>query len=348
MIHMLLFILKIIGIILLSILGILLLIALLVVFVPIRYRAAAKLKAGEINANVQVTWLLHMVSATASYQEGFHFALRLFGILIFDEGTKAKRAAKTKRGKRNVKKLADKKDKTKREVKREQAEETAKEALRDLMLEPAKEEAGELTAEPIKEEIREQTGVPVKEDIADNPEGMNGAAGEEDLQERRSLWRKIRSFFDMIAGGIRSILKKCQNIKYTIGKICVKIEKVKARLGYYTDLFQSDLWKLTYKLCKKQLLTLWRNIKPDRYQVYLRVGTGEPASTGQIMAYYGMFYPFYGSHVQLCPEFDNVVLEGNVFLKGGLTVFVLLKIAWILYFDKNLRKFLALLKKEAV
>ena len=65
MLHILLLILKIIGIVLLVILGLLLAAVLLVLLVPLRYRLEGSWH-GEPAGKVRVTWLLHAVSVLAS------------------------------------------------------------------------------------------------------------------------------------------------------------------------------------------------------------------------------------------------------------------------------------------
>ena len=66
MLHILLMILKIIGIILLAIIGIALLIVILILFVPIRYRIQAH-RYDDTMAKVNVSWLLSAIRFTLKY-----------------------------------------------------------------------------------------------------------------------------------------------------------------------------------------------------------------------------------------------------------------------------------------
>lgn len=75
-------ILKIIGIILLSLLGLVLFLLCLILFVPVRYRLSGEIKE-QVSVRAGVTWLLHLVSLRAAYQEGeFTLHLRIFGIQL--------------------------------------------------------------------------------------------------------------------------------------------------------------------------------------------------------------------------------------------------------------------------
>lgn len=75
-----LFILKLIGIILLVLLGIIVTLLILVLFVPIRYDVSGELET-EIAVHVKVTWLLHLISFVLDYEKGETVTcLRIMGI----------------------------------------------------------------------------------------------------------------------------------------------------------------------------------------------------------------------------------------------------------------------------
>lgn len=77
-----LFILKLIGIILLALLGMILLLLLLVLLVPVRYQISGQIE-DTITVHAQVSWLLHLISFHADYQEKeFDSGLYIFGIRL--------------------------------------------------------------------------------------------------------------------------------------------------------------------------------------------------------------------------------------------------------------------------
>ena len=82
MLHMILGILKVIGLII----GILLLLSVLLalIFVPVRYKLTAKVLPGQYAFSLRGSWLLHIVSASVSADSvnGRRIALRLFGIRL--------------------------------------------------------------------------------------------------------------------------------------------------------------------------------------------------------------------------------------------------------------------------
>ena len=80
MLGILLTILKIIGIILLVLIGLILLAAAVILLVPIRYQGEGAREEKILSGSVKLTWLLHMISASASLSEdGTKIRVCLFG-----------------------------------------------------------------------------------------------------------------------------------------------------------------------------------------------------------------------------------------------------------------------------
>ena len=83
MIHILLMILKVIGVILLVILGLILAAVLLILFVPVRYRADVSFE-GKPDGEAAVSWLLHLVRIRVSYHEHADISGRVLWFKLFD------------------------------------------------------------------------------------------------------------------------------------------------------------------------------------------------------------------------------------------------------------------------
>ena len=82
MLPIILFILKLLGILVLILLGLVLGVLLLILFVPVRYRIEGSYYE-RLKGKVRVTWLLHIVSVTAAYEDEFSILIRLFGFRLF-------------------------------------------------------------------------------------------------------------------------------------------------------------------------------------------------------------------------------------------------------------------------
>lgn len=81
MLHIILFILKIIGLLALIVIGLILAVLLLVLFVPVRYQANGSFY-GKVKGNARFTWLLHILSVSVLFEEDLIVAVRLFGFRI--------------------------------------------------------------------------------------------------------------------------------------------------------------------------------------------------------------------------------------------------------------------------
>lgn len=81
MLHIILLILKILGLLILIILGVLLTVVLLVLLVPVRYQAEGYYD-GKVKGKAKITWLLHILSVTVQYEEEVLAAVRIFGFRI--------------------------------------------------------------------------------------------------------------------------------------------------------------------------------------------------------------------------------------------------------------------------
>ena len=115
MLHIILLILKIIGIILLSILGLFVFAVICVLFVPVRYKGKGEWYK-EKQGKIVISWLLHIVSLCLSYDNGeTQVVFRIFGIRLRrrkKKTKKAKKAKKVKKHKMSKQKAKKEKDET--------------------------------------------------------------------------------------------------------------------------------------------------------------------------------------------------------------------------------------------
>jgi hypothetical protein len=117
MLHIVLFLLKIIGIILASILGLLLFLILVVLLVPIRYRINADNK-DEIRAEAKISWFLRLIYIRIIYSDNqMIIKLRLFGKIFYDSSNLKEKRQSKKPGKLTKFRKPLKKSGTRTEIK---------------------------------------------------------------------------------------------------------------------------------------------------------------------------------------------------------------------------------------
>lgn len=336
-------ILKIIGIALLVILGILLVLICLALFVPVRYRAGGTYKDNIINASMSASWLLHIISAKIGYEgKGQpHIKVKLLFFTLFDNlaANKKEKTAKnkSKKGKNSV----------------GYGEEIQAASIEENGSQPPKEtsvnaDTGLKTAKASDDSIDVDTdgGANVSDTKSDNSDtiiDIDGDAADMDIDSEQKQPK------DDIIQKVRKILKKLidfvQNIKYTFNKICDTIASIRSNAEYYLNLLQLDSTKAAFLKCRNELLRVFLRLAPRKFQANLHLGFDNPATLGDIMAVWGMLYPFHQGRVNIQPEFEQTIIEGDFSFKGRISLFVFVRTALVIFFDKNIRSFYRQLKR---
>lgn len=349
MLHIILLILKIIGIILLCILGILLLIILCVLFVPVRYRIELKREEGEgkppLEVKAKITWLLHLVNILIRYpSDETYVRFRIFVFTLFRIPEKSpKPSGSAKRNKKLEKSKSETMHAGPEDIKDLKARETPEN-------EQTPKAAGKESGIRKEKSAEKDKNIPTVT-IQAQKQGETEPAEEEksdQLKEKTSLIKKTGKLLERIKNIFRKIKELIQNIQYTIRNFCDKIKSVLDQIDYYRRLIESDVFQQSLKLCKGELISVLKSLKPQKFEADLIVGMEDPAATGEILAIWGMLYPLIGEHVNITGDFENNRIEGYVLLKGKVKVITFVRAAIRIYFNKDIKKLIRLLKKEAV
>lgn len=209
----------------------------------------------------------------------------------------------------------------KQKIKKERSQERQKQ-------EQKQEQAPEETKTEAKAETKSE--VQIKDNTEDKTEHLT------DNTTKKQRWKIY----------LRESIRILHKLRYTIRRIYDKIRDVVENIRYYWNIVRSDLFQDTWKRCSKRAVAILKRIGPYKIKGQILVGMEDPATTGQILAYYGMLYPFLGDKIQVTPDFEKVILKGSLLLKGKITLLHLLKTGFVIYFDRDLRKLLNLLKRE--
>lgn len=305
-----------IGIALLCILILAVVLLLAVLFAPIRYRVTAGLADEKAAGMAKAHWLLHIITASCVWEQELQYKLSIFGITVYGSKRKA---------------LKEKKKKEK-EQKKEQKE-----------LEKRKQKTKNIKNIKNEKNIQNEAAQSVKVQTADKePEQV--AARRVDRQAKRKKHRK--SPLKALMAKLKALLEKLKAFWKRVIGLFQKAEKLKETISAYRAFFEREDFKRAFALCKKELLTLWKRVRPKKLRAELHFGFDDPALTGQILAYLSMLYPLLGKDVRLRPDFENRVCEGKLLIKGKIRLFVLLRALWILYFDKDIKRLIRIWKKE--
>lgn len=316
MLHIILLILKIIGIVLAVVLGMLFLVLISVLFVPVRYRVRAERQEGDdsppVEVYVKVTWLLHLVNVLVRYPGRVAVRVRIFVFTLFRLPQKEKKPGRERKPQKEPQPSGSTEPK---EEPRPQSEESA--------------ESGE------EQEQKSEAAESGQEQEPPHKDSFSGKI-KKALDKIKAVFEKIKAFF--------------QNIQYTIRNICDKIKNTSDTIHYYREVLESEIFRSSLQQCRGELGWVFRKLKPDRFEADLIVGMEDPAVTGEILAIYGMLYPLIGQSVRVAGDFecDKTRVEGRFYMRGRIRAFTFIRAAVRLYFNKDIRKLIRLLKKEAV
>ena len=306
-------VLKIIGIVLLVILAVILLLLLLVLFAPIFYKIDANVPETELDngfdmekvfAKVSFHWLLFVIRGGIEFPKNKEFTLRVFGIKILPKKEKPEKEDK-------------KKDKDKDKDKEQEADEKP---VEDKPSEDQKEDEKPEDVKPAEEATESVTETKTEE------------------EEPKSFLDVLWNIIDTIDNILKTPLNVFEKIRYTISRVCDKIDMIKSTL-------ENDIFKRAFELVKKKLIKIIKMILPDKYDIDLMLGTGDPAQTAEIMAGYGALYPYLYRKVRFEPDFERKVVMTDAHIKGHITLFTNVYSAAVCYFNKDVKKTIKRFKK---
>lgn len=193
MLGILLTILKIIGIILLVLIGLILLAAAVILLVPIRYHGEGAREEKILSGSVKLTWLLHMISASASLSEdGTKIRVCLFGKTIYPKTKKPPKQSKAKKmPKQEAPKKSEKSEKPKQQsdtVSKEVA--TIYEPQKPIPELPKKEKSARPDVKSKFEAIKQKLFA-VKEKFIDSKAGI------QKIKNKIDYWKNLLTFDPM-------------------------------------------------------------------------------------------------------------------------------------------------------
>lgn len=339
MLHIMLMILKIVGLILLTLLGILLTVVLLLLFVPVRYRLDGSYE-GKPKGKVMVSWLLHAVTAKLSFDEAAVLSVKVLWFKLFEEQLWPESE--------------------------EEEESETQELTESGVLGPVEQtESG--SPEPAGASgMGAQSGVD-EADTADVPEpGERTAGGDlepESVAEAKEPAKQVgepeEGLEDILVhttelgsekeeeprGPLTSAAGVFEKIRCTFRGICDKLKAGKKSYEKGRAFLENEENQKTIKLLFKQVKKLLRQLLPRKIGGRVRFGFDDPYYTGQVLTAVSPFYALYAKTLTLEPVFEEKVLEGELHIKGHIRVASLLWIGLRVLLNKNFRRLLRRCRK---
>ena len=325
LLHILLFLLKLIGIVLLVILGLIVLVLAIVLLTPIRYRIGAS-KYQTIQAEGKVTWFFRLIEMVFKLDTGaeegkrLHLSFRIAWLKLYDNQKPKEKRIKQKKTR-----------KTKSKPESEQLEK---------VIQSAKPEQPEAKVQPIKTE--QATEMKNEMPKAVHPEKILRLA----KNAANKILSLIRGVFSLICS-ILSIPSKIMDGLEKLENFFTKLrEKKEAFLAFYYEEHNHQWFAAFWHRLKKLLL----KILPGADRLYLHFGFEDPATTGQVLGGLSILYSVCGEKMELYPEFNEEVLEGEVKFHGCIRLVTLVVFAAKSFLNKQffaiVKQFKGLLRGE--
>lgn len=330
-------ILKIIGIILLCLLVFLLVLFLLALFCPAVYRIKGE-KQERLLIHGRISWLFPLIYGKIKYEEKLSCILYLLGIPVYDvlggKTVKDEKPHKKKKKRKKETKKADKKEKKPKAKKQEDKKELEKQEEQEkstLSSEKQEEYASMTRRTTFPEEM------PQEPDDSEEMEALENRDGEEKVSVFRKIVWSIKGFFQKVKLFFQKVFEKVRNIKYTILNIKEKLENLKETIYWYKEVLEREESRRAITKGRQQILKFLKHISPKKVKGNILFGFGDPGATGEALGFISMFYPLFGNHITIIPDFERTIFQGDLYVKGRIRAFNLLKFGWSILFDKDIK-----------
>ena len=300
--HILLLILKIIGITLAVIVGLVLLILLIVLFLPFGYRSDIHYH-GDPEVNAKVSWLFRIIQVDFSLKEKkTDLAIRLFGFRMKKKDGKEKKPKKRGKGKK------------------------------------APESGHILTddAEPVTADALEEVSVPEDSSLQDaaSADGDGWAPEKEEASKKRARTKKRKA---KKKRQLRPLIDVFWDLTDTLHRRIEGIRKSVDRVMDIRDFATSYTTALAVRQIKRELMVILRHMRPRHLKIDLAYGMKDPALTGQICGAIGVISSIVPGKYRIEPDFENERIDADIKLSGHLMIAALLPPLWRLYRSKEVK-----------
>ena len=150
--------------------------------------------------------------------------------------------------------------------------------------------------------------------------------------------KSLKDFF-------RLLVELVKKLKLTVFNIYAKIKNIFDNIEYYIKVAESKEFKESVRLCGREIKRILKIILPRKVKGFINIGFEDPETIGKVFGAYSLIYPWLGKNLVLFP-YNEKVFNGNVRLSGRITLISLLVSAYRVYFNKNIKHTLKMLKKE--
>lgn len=336
MLHVILLILKILGIIFLVAVGLFLLFVYAVFFSAIPYRIEVR-KKEAVRMSVFASWFFRIITVRfrMDSENGWEpvFQMRFFGFLLWQNVEEGARWRRLKKFQRWLKK------KFQSRWRRKKAADQAKEKPEPVLEASAGEEPVQSMEEPAdhpdestaretpKAKEPEENDVLYSEQKKETvPTGHTG--------RRRNAEKK--TVFEKAGYAIRGVCDKIKQIWKKITGLWDTVRKIRKRKDALLEFWNLEEHRRAREAVLGEVRYLWKKLRPGKAAGRITFGFSDPADTGLCMGAAGMLCAWYPKKLKIVPDFDREILEGELLLKGKARFYVIVRVLWRIYTNEDI------------
>lgn len=331
MLHILLLILKWIGIVLAVFLLLVLLLINVGLFVPVRYRADASCQNDieTLEAEFELSWMWKLFFLTACWKKGkADMKIRIGWKYLFSEEKEGK----------SEEKIEVPEEKEENDLQKEKEEQKFLKEQKESL--PPEKTNRSLPENNVQEQAEKRECHQEKTE--------SGIDKEEEEQEsftadrRKAGGRKKKPLWDRMKEKISEWIESCKSFWRKILAMGRNFRGKKEQIeSFLTDASH----RRAFCSLKREVRRFLGHVSPKDVKIVGKIGLEDPYMTGQALAVLGMLFPFLGENTVIVPDFENKVLEGSVHIEGKIHNFRMLAILWRLIKDRDVRKIIIDIKK---
>lgn len=331
MLHILLLILKWIGIVLAVFLLLVLLLINLGLFVPIRYRADASCQNDieTLEAEFELSWMWKLFFLTACWKKGkADMKIRIGWKYLFSEEKEGK----------SEEKIEVPEEKEENDLQKEKEEQKFLKEQKESL--PPEKTNRSLPENNVQEQAEKRECRQEKTE--------SGIDKEEEEKEsftadrRKAGGRKKKPLWDRMKEKISEWIESCKSFW---GKILAIGRNLRGKKEQIESFLTDASHRRAFCSLKREVRRFLGHVSPKDVKIVGKIGLEDPYMTGQALAVLGMLFPFLGENTVIVPDFENKVLEGSVHIEGKIHNFRMLAILWRLIKDRDVRKIIIDIKK---
>jgi len=331
MLHILLLILKWIGIVLAVFLLLVLLLINLGLFVPVRYRADASCQNDieTLEAEFELSWMWKLFFLTACWKKGkADMKIRIGWKYLFSEEKEGK----------SEEKIEVPEEKEENDLPKEKEEQKFLKEQKESL--PPEKTNRSLPENNVQEQAEKR--------VCHQEKTESGIDKEEEEKEsftadrRKAGGRKKKPLWDRMKEKISEWIESCKSFWRKILAMGRNFRGKKEQIeSFLTDASH----RRAFCSLKREVRRFLGHVSPKDVKIVGKIGLEDPYMTGQALAVLGMLFPFLGENTVIVPDFENKVLEGSVHIEGKIHNFRMLAILWRLIKDRDVRKIIIDIKK---